>query len=147
MENLLINQNEIENHGYTNEYEKYNEAILSYENGNTLLVKNIIKNGTISLLRFMNYVEYFVDTQSNSYLDLASTHNIIDLVKEVESEKKIHSKHIPEWLTYDIIAKAKKTWYENKQTNDGKRVEAMRIVQNSAKDAGYDIGIKSQWKF
>jgi len=95
----------------------------------------------------MNYVEYFVDTQSNSYLDLASTHNIIDLVKEVESEKKIHSKHIPEWLTYDIIAKAKKTWYENKQTNDGKRVEAMRIVQNSAKDAGYDIGIKSQWKF
>lgn len=142
MKNVIINQNEIENYGYTNEYEKYNEAVLAYENGNTLLVKNIIKNGMLSLLRFMNYVEYFVNTQSNSYSDLASTHNIQDLVEEVENENKTNFNNIPEWLTTEVISKAKTTWHEHKDVNDHKRIEAMRIVQNCAKNAGYDIGIK-----
>ena len=49
---------------------------------------------------------------------------------------------VPEWLTDEIRALANKTWNEHKDTNDGKRVEAMRVVQSGALDAGYTIGIK-----
>ena len=60
--------------------------------------------------------------------------------REVEEGKKQPS--CPEWLTDEIRALAKKTWNEHKDTNDGKRVEAMRVVQRGALAAEYMIGIK-----
>ena len=48
----------------------------------------------------------------------------------------------PEWLTEDVRVRVKKTWNEHTDHNDNKRISAMRIVQSSAKAAGYTIGIK-----
>lgn len=84
MSTVLKNQNEVTDYGYSSEQvAAYNDAINSYENGNTLLVKKIIEQGTLPLLKFMDYVCYFCDPQSDSYCDLSSTHNIQCLVKEV----------------------------------------------------------------
>lgn len=55
----------------------------------------------------------------------------------------INSVVVPEWLTDEIRALAKKTWHESKRINDGKRVEAMRIVQRAAFDDGLIINIKT----
>lgn len=47
----------------------------------------------------------------------------------------------PEWLTNEIRVLAKQTWDEHKDVNDHKRVEATKIIQQSAKSFGYNITI------
>lgn len=49
---------------------------------------------------------------------------------------------IPEWFTDEIRVLVKTTWNGHNDFNDNKRVEAMRIIQKCALDAGYTITIK-----
>ena len=56
-----------------------------------------------------------------------------------EVEKKVEG--CPEWLTSDVRKLVKETWDSHKVCNDGLTIKAMRIVQATAKEAGYEIGI------
>ena len=76
---------------------------------------------------------------------ISSWHDKQDLLKALEELLQpavINCVAVPEWLTEEIRALAKISWYEHKDLNDNKRVEAMRIIQRGALAAGYTIGIK-----
>ncbi len=76
---------------------------------------------------------------------ISSWHDKQDLLKAIEELLQpdvINCVAVPEWLTKELIELAKVSWYEHKDLNDNKRVEAMRIIQRGALAAGYKIGIK-----
>jgi hypothetical protein len=76
---------------------------------------------------------------------ISNWHDKQDLLKALEEllqPTAINCVAVPEWLTEELCALANKTWNEHKDINDGKRVEAMRVVQRGALAAGYTIGIK-----
>lgn len=64
-----------------------------------------------------------------------------EIIKLLSQPTNIDCIDMPEWLTDEVCALAKVTWNEHVDFNDNKRVEAMRIIQRAALDAGYTITI------
>lgn len=63
--------------------------------------------------------------------------------KFVDKLKEVYiNTQAPEWLTSKIRKQVKETWDSHKVCNDHKRIDAMQIVRNAAKDNGYEISIK-----
>ncbi len=71
-------------------------------------------------------------------------HWIITNAKRFLSERitNVSSGVLPEWLDVDTRDEVKNIWDSHKVTDDGLRVEAIRLLQKRALDGGYKIGIK-----
>jgi len=89
------------------------------------------------LLDFMQHLSWYYNI--DEVIDCSKHQNVIE--KYIKSNSAINCA-VPEWLTDELRALAKVSWYEHKDLNDNKRIEAMRIVQRGALATGYTIGIK-----
>lgn len=74
---------------------------------------------------------------------MSSWHDKQDLLEELRKLLEISKENnsVPEWLTNDVRSKAELIWNEHVDYNDNKRVEAIRLIQRAALDAGYSIQI------
>ena len=88
------------------------------------------------------YVADAIKPLQKQIKELKAEIEAIQQVKNLNIPAVINRVAVPEWLTDEICALAKTTWNDHKDFNDNKRVEAMRIIQRCALDAGYTITIK-----
>jgi len=93
--------------------------------------------------RIAHPIQYVrIETKASCFRTIISELEKYIREKENQDSSPKECVDVPGWLTKEIRELANKTWHSHKDVNDGKRVEAMRIVQRGALDAGYTIGIK-----
>ena len=64
-----------------------------------------------------------------------------NVLGNVQVNEQINT-NVPEWLTPDVRKQVKETWDSHKDCDDGLRVKALKLVQSTARESGYEVNIK-----